>query len=144
MFESMFDPHDSLCHSMNAIGNLHEVRFPNIYILSNIIYYILPLTVIIAKAIKSVGFSKVRQTLSNMLHCKKKKKFSIKNLFSKCDQIRRKLRIWSHLLKKSVIENFIFCAVFAMYYGDMKDLTGTFLFGFFIITKKIITLWLES
>ena len=37
-----------------------------------------------------------------------KKKFSFKNLFSKCDQIRRKLRIWSHLLKKSVMENFIF------------------------------------
>ena len=26
------------------------------------------------------------------------------------EQIRRKLRIWSHLLKKSLIENFIFCA----------------------------------
>ena len=38
-------------------------------------------------------------------------KFSIKDLFSKCDQIRRKLRIWSHLLKKSLIENFIFYAV---------------------------------
>ena len=38
-------------------------------------------------------------------------KFSIKNFFSKCDQIRRKLRIWSHLLKKSIIENFIFCTV---------------------------------
>ena len=35
-------------------------------------------------------------------------KFSIKDLFSKCDQIRRKLRIWSHLLKKSLMENFIF------------------------------------
>ena len=29
-----------------------------------------------------------------------KMKFSIKDLFSKCDQIRRKLQIWSHLLKK--------------------------------------------
>ena len=38
-------------------------------------------------------------------------KFSIKYFFSKCDQIRRKLRIWSHLLKKSLRENFIFCAV---------------------------------
>ena len=35
---------------------------------------------------------------------------SIKGLFSKCDQIRRKLRIWSHSLKKSLMENFIFCA----------------------------------
>ena len=34
-------------------------------------------------------------------------KFSIKDFFSKFDQIRRKLRIWSHLLKKSLIENFI-------------------------------------
>ena len=40
-----------------------------------------------------------------------KTKFSIKDFFSKCDQIRRKLRIWSHFLKKSLIENFIFCAV---------------------------------
>ena len=37
--------------------------------------------------------------------------FSIKGFFSKWDQIRRFLRIWPHLLKKSLIENFIFCAV---------------------------------
>ena len=40
-----------------------------------------------------------------------KMKFSIKDFFSKCDQIRWKLRVWSHLLKKSLMENFIFCAV---------------------------------
>ena len=33
-------------------------------------------------------------------------KFFIKDFFSKCDQIHRKLRIWSHLLKKSWMENF--------------------------------------
>ena len=38
-------------------------------------------------------------------------KFSIKDFFSKCDQIHSKLRIWSYLLKKSLMENFIFCAV---------------------------------
>ena len=37
-----------------------------------------------------------------------KMKFSIKDFFSKCDQIHRKLRIRSHLLKKFLIENFIF------------------------------------
>ena len=37
-------------------------------------------------------------------------KFSIKDFFSYCDQIRRKLRIWSHLLKNSLMENFNFCA----------------------------------
>ena len=31
-------------------------------------------------------------------------KFSIKDFFSKCDQIRSFLRIWSHLLKKSLME----------------------------------------
>ena len=38
-------------------------------------------------------------------------KFFIKDFSSKCDQIRRKLRVWSHLLKKSLMEYFIFCAV---------------------------------
>ena len=37
----------------------------------------------------------------------KKKTFAIKDFFSKCDQI----QIWSHLLKKSLMENFIFYAV---------------------------------
>ena len=36
------------------------------------------------------------------------KKFSIKDFFSKCDQIRSKLRIWLHLLKKSLLGNLIF------------------------------------
>ena len=39
-------------------------------------------------------------------------KFSIRDFFGKCDQIRRKLPIWSHLLKKSLMENFIFCAMY--------------------------------
>ena len=40
-----------------------------------------------------------------------KMKFSVKDFFSKCDQIRSFLQIWSHLLKKSLMENFTFCAV---------------------------------
>ena len=39
-------------------------------------------------------------------------KSSIKDLSSKCDKIHSFLRIWSHLLEKSWMENFIFCAVF--------------------------------
>ena len=41
----------------------------------------------------------------------KKMNFSVKNLFSKCEHIRIKLRIYSHLLNKSLTENFIFCVV---------------------------------
>ena len=40
-----------------------------------------------------------------------KMKFSIKDFFNKCDQICSFLRIWSDLLEKSLMENFIFCAV---------------------------------
>ena len=39
-----------------------------------------------------------------------KMKFSIKDFFSKWDQIRSFLRIWPHLLKKYLTENFTFCA----------------------------------
>ena len=35
-------------------------------------------------------------------------KFFIKDFFSKCDEIPQKLRNRSHLLKKSLTENFIF------------------------------------
>ena len=41
-------------------------------------------------------------------------KFSIKDFFSKCDQIRSFLRIWSHLLKTFLMENFIVCAVLVL------------------------------
>ena len=41
----------------------------------------------------------------------KLKSFIFKDFFSKWDTIRRKLRIWSHLLKKSLMETFISCAV---------------------------------
>ena len=37
---------------------------------------------------------------------------SAKDFFGKWDQIRRKLGIWSHLLKKSLMENFIFGEVY--------------------------------
>ena len=40
------------------------------------------------------------------------KKFSSKGFFSKCEVILSFLRIWSHLLKKFSMKNFIFCAVY--------------------------------
>ena len=50
-------------------------------------------------------------TATKMVFTAQKMKFSIKDFFSKCDQIRSFLWIWSHSLKKYFIENFIFCAV---------------------------------
>ena len=49
-------------------------------------------------------------------HCTKMfvhtvQKFSIKDFYSGCYKIRRKLSIRTHLLEKSLIENFILCSV---------------------------------
>ena len=41
------------------------------------------------------------------LRTAQKMKFSIKDFFSKCDQIGSLLRIWSHLLKIYLMENFL-------------------------------------
>ena len=54
------------------------------------------------KAYKSMDSIKIAQKMN----------ISIKNFFSNSDQIRRFPRISSHLLKKSVMENFILCAVY--------------------------------
>ena len=51
------------------------------------------------------------QFLLSIHRTAQKMELSIKDFFSKCDQILRELRIWSHLLKKSLMENFTFCAV---------------------------------
>ena len=56
-----------------------------------------------------VTITKIVNIFQIALH--KKMKFAIKDFFSKFVQIRRKLRIWSHLRKKSLTGNFIFCAV---------------------------------
>ena len=53
---------------------------------------------------------------------------TIKGFVSKCDQILRKLRILSHLLKKSLMENFIFsevsCSFHLILVTRLKPLAG--------------------
>ena len=41
---------------MNTIRNMHELIFPNISILLNITYYILPLSIIVVLVVIAVGF----------------------------------------------------------------------------------------
>ena len=67
-------------------------------------------------------------------HCTKMK-FYFKDFFSKCDQIRRFLRLWSHFLKKSLMENFIFCAV------RITPNTDTFYAVIVVTTPKPLTLF---
>ena len=56
-------------------------------------------------------FSQQINWIVSVWHCTRKIKFSITDFFSKCDQTCRELRIWSYLLKKSLMGNFIFCAM---------------------------------
>ena len=49
--------------------------------------------------------------LSDCFCIRPKMRFTIKDFFSKCGQIRSFLRIWSHLLKTSLVENFLFWAL---------------------------------
>ena len=68
---------------------------------------------------------KLVQALKKCFHSSKagsgtaqKMKFSIKDFFSKCDQSRGFLWIWSHLLKKSLMENFTFVPRCTFYCED--------------------------
>ena len=53
----------------------------------------------------------VQYIFLSVISTAQKMKLSIKEFFSKCDRIRIFLRIWSHLQKKSLMENFISCVV---------------------------------
>ena len=69
-----------------------------------------------------------------------KKKLSIKDFFSKCYQIRHFLRIWPHLLKKSLTENLVFCTLGYIVFPGMNELNH-FAFTKFAddeIAKKIL------
>ena len=75
----------------------------------------------------------------------------MKDFFSKYDQIRKKLQIWSHLLKKSLMENSIFCAVetcstpfncfFLSFVQDMRIAFNFHFSKFFINYSRLI--WLR-
>ena len=65
----------------------------------------------VLKNIVLIVMINVQYIFLSVISTAQKMKLSIKEFFSKCDRIRIFLRIWSHLLKKSLMENFIFCTV---------------------------------
>ena len=69
------------------------------------------LLVIPPQPCRSHGATHLIKNSDELINPAQKMKFFINEFFSKCDQIRRKLRICSRLLKKSLMGNFIFCAV---------------------------------
>ena len=71
------------------------------------------------------------------IYTAQKMKFSIKDFSSKCDQIRRKLWIWSYLLQKSFMENFIFCAVLRLWRCIFLDFTWTHVSTGWLISTSV-------
>ena len=75
---------------------------------STLFYFLSEIEHEICKEIQSLlGYSNLSKEECNTAL---KMKFSVKDFYSKYDQIHRKLQIKSYL-KKSIIENFNFCAV---------------------------------
>ena len=65
-------------------------------------------------------------------------KFSIKDFLVKCDQIRWKLWIWSHLPKEPLMENLIFCVVIAFL---VMNLFRTFFSVFIVDFEQVNVNW---
>ena len=69
----------------------------------------------------------IHNSMKQVISLQKKMKFSIENFFSKCDQIHSLLRIRPLLLKKPLMENFIFCAVHEVFCKNIQRLnTGNY------------------
>ena len=127
IFGRNFSPHSSNLRSMSTTSWLGR-SFPYI----SMIYWYTSLssgTLVITVGIKNKNLEAECENLVNLNSSSltdlsmegisntcttQKMKFSIKDFSSKCDQIRSVLRIWSHLLKKTLMENFIFYSVLSV------------------------------
>ena len=63
------------------------------------------------QAVQFLTWRHPEKTHNGSSYMTQKIRFPIKDFFSKCKYIRSFLRIWSNILKKFLVENFIFCAV---------------------------------
>ena len=115
-----------ITNQIRVMEMLHDLRiFATIFLASNTIDLVSNL---LPKLLK-IRYQK--------LHCTKMK-FSLKDFFSKCDELRRKLRIWSQLLKKSLMENFIFCAVLRIIISrKLRECHGQSISGLSKLSSKL-------
>ena len=95
-----------------------KVLFPHFYIHLDkatrfFVCHFLPYAISLCKsALREYGFSiNSKVWFMSTAH---KMKFSINNFFSQCDEICSFLRIWSHSLKKSLMESFIYLSFFCV------------------------------
>ena len=82
----------------------------------------------------------LKVTTRQCFNTAQKMKFSIKDLFSKCDLMSMKLQIWSHLLKKSLMENFV-ASPNSRFMVKWFDLWGTHIYQFITNNHPSLKLW---
>ena len=69
--------------------------------------------------------------------------FSIKDLLSKCEQIHGKLRIWSHLMKKSLMEmNASDCQCFFFHFSFLTIYSINVFFFVFHFSQSIASFYI--
>ena len=136
--------HLVLTQTLNQFGQMYEWLFTN--------YVVVGLNPVVVKQIL-IFFLKKSNVLANLLSkvwqrvqygTAQKVKFSIKDFFSKCDQIHRKLRIWSHLLKKPLLENSIFCGVRPILYSSQPVISQIFWELAIIIYREIFQISIKN
>ena len=90
----------------------HQSLMEN-FIFCAVIYLCMPEIFLVDKKnyVKVVQLSPLDKT-----HTAQKMKFSIKDFFSKCDQIFSFLRVWSHLLKKYLIEKYNYTTIIVSFF----------------------------
>ena len=88
----------------------------------------------------NIGFESFQRNLCDLFNTAQKVKFSIKDLSSECEKIRSFLRIWSHLLKKSLTKIFTFCT---LYVADCQVLP-TFSWDFSKVSQQLLFLILGN
>ena len=120
-------------------GNL-EITYPGVFYTEYLLMVEIPLNI---KRTPITIFVRLKIIVFHWGQCvlttAQKMIFSTKGFFSKCDQIRSFLRISSHLLKQSLMENFIFCAVYP--FGKSKSKTMVESLRFY---KIFLRMWLCS
>ena len=67
----------------------------------------------------NLSFVKTHSKIFTII-ARKMKLFSIKDFYSKCEQIRRKLRIWSNLLEKYLQETSFLCSEWVLVLSDIN------------------------
>ena len=118
------------CHSLSLVVPLVVIRYHSLSLYLQLVWLFISDCILVFQIL----------TLCQCFR-HSKNEVSMKDFFSKCDQIHSFLRIWTYLLKKFLMENFIFCAV---YFSKSKyNVSNSLIFLLIFRLVSIILLLVE-